>query len=79
MNLDGHAKKRINLSANNCVNCFAGKIKFVKSQYGCHCNYPLCAAKFVNCEVCIKTVRTAYTFQSEWVELSIPTHKSNLK
>ena len=23
-------KKRINLTANNCVNCFAGKIKFVK-------------------------------------------------
>ena len=30
MNLDGHAKKRINLSANNCVNCFAGNINFVK-------------------------------------------------
>ena len=29
MNLDGHAKKNINLTANNCVNCFAGKINFV--------------------------------------------------
>ena len=30
MYLDGHAKKRINLTANNCVNCFGGKINFVK-------------------------------------------------
>ena len=29
-NLDGHTKKNINLTANNCVNCNAQKFNFVK-------------------------------------------------
>ena len=36
-----------------------------------------CVAKFVNCEVCIKTVRTAYAFKLEWMKFSSATHKSN--
>ena len=59
---------------------FRGKDQiFLKSQYGCHCNYPLCAEKFVKCEVCIKTVRTAYEFKSEWIEFPSKTHKPNCK
>ena len=51
----------------------------LKSWYGCQSNYPVCAAKFVNCEVCIKTVKTAYAFTSDWIEFSSATHKPNCK